>query len=105
MEQTDMYRLFLVARREYLAYVTAWGFWIGLLITPLALGLGTTAAATMYGQASAAEPKQGGHFRVGLKHGSTSDSLNPELNNGTHTLLDFSWRGYLVEMDVNGRPV
>ena len=30
----------LVARREYIAYVTAWGFWLGLLFTPIALGLG-----------------------------------------------------------------
>ena len=35
-----MYRAFLVARREYLAYITAWGFWLGLLITPFALSLG-----------------------------------------------------------------
>lgn len=35
-----MGRAFLVARREYLAYITAWGFWVGLLITPVALALG-----------------------------------------------------------------
>lgn len=35
-----MGRAFLVARREYLAYITAWGFWVGLLITPVALSLG-----------------------------------------------------------------
>nr|WP_309504586.1 ABC transporter substrate-binding protein [uncultured Roseovarius sp.] len=71
----------------------------------LALGVSTAAASAVYSQARAAEPKRGGHFRVGVKHGSTSDSLNPELNNGTHTLLDFTWRGYLVEMDENGMPV
>ena len=27
----------LVARREYLAYITAWGFWVGIIFTPLAL--------------------------------------------------------------------
>tara|TARA_Y100000052_G_scaffold26426_2_gene31366 strand:+ start:30060 stop:31490 length:1431 start_codon:yes stop_codon:yes gene_type:complete len=35
-----MGKLFLIARREYLAYITAWGFWFGILITPLALFLG-----------------------------------------------------------------
>lgn len=34
-----MDKVLLVARREYLAYVTAWGFWLGLMFTPLILGL------------------------------------------------------------------
>lgn len=34
-----MSRTFLIARREYLAYVSAWGFWVGLLLTPLLLFL------------------------------------------------------------------
>ncbi|MEL6661958.1 MAG: ABC transporter permease [Pseudomonadota bacterium] len=32
--------IYLVARRDYLGYVTAWGFWLGLLITPILLGIG-----------------------------------------------------------------
>lgn len=32
-----MSRTFLIARREYLAYITAWGFWVGLLLTPIML--------------------------------------------------------------------
>lgn len=35
-----MRAIFLVARREYLAYVTAWGFWLGLILTPLGLMVG-----------------------------------------------------------------
>jgi ABC-2 type transport system permease protein len=35
-----MRAIFLVARREYLAYVTAWGFWLGLILTPLGLTVG-----------------------------------------------------------------
>ena len=34
-----MGKLFLIARREYLAYITAWGFWFGVLITPVALAV------------------------------------------------------------------
>jgi len=32
--------VYLVARRDYLGYVTAWGFWLGLLLTPFFLSLG-----------------------------------------------------------------
>ncbi len=35
-----MRAIFNVARREYLAYVTAWGFWIGLILTPVGLLVG-----------------------------------------------------------------
>ena len=31
--------LFLVARREYLAYVGAWGFWLSLLTAPVIIAL------------------------------------------------------------------
>ena len=30
---------YLVARRDYLGYVSAWGFWLGLLFTPVILGV------------------------------------------------------------------
>ncbi|MEO0753426.1 MAG: ABC transporter permease [Pseudomonadota bacterium] len=30
----------LVAQRDYLGYVTAWGFWLGLLLTPFFMSLG-----------------------------------------------------------------
>ena len=29
--------IWLVARREYIGYVTAWGFWLGLILTPIGL--------------------------------------------------------------------
>ncbi|MEM7768109.1 MAG: ABC transporter permease [Pseudomonadota bacterium] len=35
-----MRSVYLVARRDYLGYVTAWGFWLGLLLTPFFLSLG-----------------------------------------------------------------
>ncbi len=31
----------LVARREYLGYVTAWGFWLGLILTPIGILAGS----------------------------------------------------------------
>src|SRR6056297_1502936 len=30
---------YLVTRRDYLGYVSAWGFWLGLLFTPVILGI------------------------------------------------------------------
>lgn len=35
--------VYLIARRDYLGYVTAWGFWLGLLLTPVLLGAGMSA--------------------------------------------------------------
>ena len=35
--------IYLVARRDYLGYVTAWGFWLGLMITPVLFGIGLIA--------------------------------------------------------------
>jgi len=34
-----MFSTYLVARRDYLGYVTAWGFWLGLLFTPVIMGV------------------------------------------------------------------
>lgn len=33
-----MRNIYLIARRDYLGYVTAWGFWLGLLLTPIIIG-------------------------------------------------------------------
>lgn len=38
-----MRSIFLVARRDYLGYVQAWGFWLGLLLTPILMGVGMMA--------------------------------------------------------------
>ncbi len=43
----------------------------------LASGVTLAAANTMFVKAARAEPKQGGTFKVGLGHGSTTDSLDP----------------------------
>ena len=31
---------YLVTRRDYLGYVSAWGFWLGLLFTPVLIAAG-----------------------------------------------------------------
>lgn len=40
-----MRNMLLVARRDYLGYVTAWGFWLGLFLTPVLLGVFSLAPA------------------------------------------------------------
>jgi ABC-2 type transport system permease protein len=42
--------IYLVARREYLAYVSAWGFWLSLITTPLLLAV-VMLAPLLLGQA------------------------------------------------------
>lgn len=34
-----MHKVFLIARREFLAYVSTWGFWVSLITTPLLMGV------------------------------------------------------------------
>ena len=54
-----------ISRREFMAQTTALG--AAAALSPLLLS----------GTAEAAEPKKGGHLRVGMGHGSTTDSLDP----------------------------
>ncbi len=54
-----------ISRREFMAQTTALG--AAAALSPMLLS----------GTAQAAEPKKGGHFRVAVGHGSTTDSLDP----------------------------
>ena len=59
----------LVARREYLAYITAWGFWVGIIFTPLALLLALGLPALI-------ESSQPARYYAVLEDGNTfSDAL------------------------------
>ncbi|MEQ9490303.1 MAG: ABC transporter substrate-binding protein [Alphaproteobacteria bacterium] len=76
-----------------------------------AAGLTVSAATAMMGKAIAATPKRGGHCRIGMGHGSTTDSLDPAtyengyintLTHNTHARLtevapDISLRGEVAE--------
>ncbi len=56
-----------------------------------ALGVGAVAAANLWtGSARAAEPKKGGHFRMGIAAGSTTDSLDPAVYDDSFDLA-FGW--------------
>ncbi|MEM7172730.1 MAG: ABC transporter substrate-binding protein, partial [Pseudomonadota bacterium] len=69
-----------------------------------ALGVTTALAGTLYSQAlQAAEPKQGGNLRVGLGHGSTTDSMDPAtFENGFMATLNFGTNNTLTEIGADG---
>jgi ABC-2 type transport system permease protein len=71
-----MRRIYLIARREYLAFVTAWGFWASLVILPFFIGLSVIvpavaerAAPTRYYAVIAADPALEAAFEQGLDRG------------------------------------
>ena len=63
-EQTEKFKVGRISRRQFVSSMVASG-----VALPSALGMAT--------QAMASVPKSGGHYRLGLGHGSTTDSLDP----------------------------
>lgn len=65
------------------------------------------AAATTLPMSSAkAEPKRGGHLRVGKAHGQTTDTMNPGTwDNGFVIAMAHAIHGYLVEVAPDGTMV
>lgn len=71
------------------------------------VGFGVGAAlAAMPGRLMAAEPKKGGHFRIGQATGAISDSLDPATyTNGMHRMTAGSVCNYLMEVNAKGEAV
>ncbi|MCV3243953.1 peptide/nickel transport system substrate-binding protein [Mesorhizobium robiniae] len=72
--------------------------------------LGLAAAGATSGifaaHAQTAQPKKGGHFKIGVGSGSTSDSLDPGTYAETFMyILGHGLHSYLTEVDVNGNLV
>ena len=69
-----------------------------------ALGAGGVMASSLLSQAAlAATPKKGGRFRVGMAHGSTTDSLDPAtFENGYMSVLNVTWNNHLAEVTTEG---
>jgi len=77
-----------VSRRDFMAGASALG---------MTAALGTTAQAA---------PKKGGHFRLGLGHGSTTDSNDPATFENLYSqVLGAASRNNLTEVDQNGKLV
>ena len=54
----------------------------------------------------AATPKKGGHFRIGIGHGSTTDSLDPATFENAYTqFTGMGYRGHLTEVAASGEIV
>jgi len=70
----------------------------------LAAGLTAPAATTMFSRAVRAEPKKGGHLRIGLGHGATTDSMDPATypDQMTGTALWGTLANSLTEVDAKG---
>ncbi len=83
-----------ITRREFMAQATA---------------LGATAAlsSTVLSSPSfAAAPKKGGHFTIGISHGSTTDSLDPATTSHTGTqLINHAVYNYLTEVNDSGEII
>src|SRR5258708_16992377 len=68
----------------------------------LAAGIGVAAAETMFGEAVAATPKQGGSAPLGLAHGATTHTLDPPGEPHTRALVPFE-RALSTDL-THGRP-
>ncbi len=83
-----------ITRREFLGRATALG---------VALPLATSLAAKAV---SAAEPKQGGHFRMAIGGGATSDSFDPATYYESYMqTVGYGLRNCLAEMNNNDELV
>lgn len=81
-----------MSRREFLGRTTALG---------IALNLGTG----LLNQANAA-PSKGGHMRLAMGHGSTTDTLDPAtLTNGLQWVVAYGLSNTLTELAVDGSLV
>ena len=77
----------------------------GFLQAAAAIGLSVTAANTLLSTTAKAANK-GGRLRVGVGHGSTTDSLDPQtFENGFTTNMGYALRNNLTEIDKNGKLV
>ncbi len=83
-----------ISRREFIAKASALGATAALSTSILGV------------PARAATPKKGGTLRIGIAHGSTTDSLDPATFEQTFTqVLGYGLRGHLTEVDTSGELI
>ncbi|WP_216824936.1 ABC transporter substrate-binding protein [Roseovarius sp. EL26] len=71
-----------------------------------AIGVAANMGAGLFSQAQAATPKKGGHMRLAMGHGATSDTLNPAtLTNGLQWVVAYGVANTLTELDAQGNLV
>ena len=80
-----------ISRRQFMARAAALG------------AAGVLSSGLLTQAAQAAAPKRGGKFRVGVAHGSTTDSLDPAtFENNYMSVLNYAQNNHLAEVTVNG---
>lgn len=83
-----------INRREFLARVSALG--LAAAVSPAFLST----------PAKAATPKKGGHLKIGVGHGSTTDTLDPALSTDTYMqMIDRGCYNMLTELDQNNQLI
>ncbi len=97
MSELDFYARLLelgrISRREFIARASA-------------LGAAAAVTSMLPGAATAATPRQGGTLRMGIGHGSTTDTLDPAtyLQSFTQT-LGYGLRNNLTEVNNDGKLI
>ncbi|MGY8908180.1 MAG: hypothetical protein ACKVJI_12965, partial [Pseudomonadales bacterium] len=72
----------------------------------LAAGIILPTAMAMAGNATAGAHKAGGKFRLGMGHGSTTDSLDPGTSeNGMSQNIIFAYANHLTEVGKEGQLI
>lgn len=72
----------------------------------LALGMSVPVASLLWTRTARAEAKAGGHLRLGLAGGATTDSLDPSTYTDTvMAMIGYTVRGNLIEVAADGSAV
>ena len=76
------------------------------MMSALATGIAVPAAIGLADSALAAAPKKGGLFRMGLGHGSTTDTLDSGTSENHFTLVNgYTFGNHLTEVGSNGELI
>ena len=91
--QEIKYKLGVIDRRQFITSAIATG-----IAVPTALGMAS--------QLQAATPKMGGRFRMGLGHGSTTDTLDSGTSENHFTLVNgYTFANHLTEVGSDGQLI
>ena len=91
--QEFKYKLGVIDRRQFITSAIATG-----VAVPAALGLAN--------QLQAATPKKGGKFRMGIAHGSTTDTLDSGTSENHFTLINgYTFGNHLTEVGNDGQLI
>jgi len=76
------------------------------MMSVLATGLAVPAVLSLANKAEAAAPNRGGLFRMGLGHGSTTDSLDSATSENHFTLVNgYTFANHLTEVNNDGELI